>query len=111
MFNEFLDNRSETCTVPDCWSRKAFRLSWTHHLFEEADLHVRVYEGRVVSDEGLGDVGHDAGVVPRKAFSSIHLDKEASPGTLGGETFWHQQVPEEQKDVFTFLPSITSKPF
>lgn len=66
----------------------------THHSFEEADDHVRVHERRVVSDEGLGDVGHDAGVVPGEAFCSVHLHVETGPGSLRGETFRDQQVPD-----------------
>lgn len=54
----------------------------THHLLEEADHYVWVYEGCVVSYEGLGDVGHDAGVVSREAFGSIDLHAETSPGSL-----------------------------
>lgn len=74
----------------------------THHLFKEADHYIWVYECCVVSDEGLGDVGHDAGVVPWKAFSAIHLHTETSPGPLSGKTFWYQQVPEE-KDVTVYF--------
>lgn len=68
--------------------------SWcsTYHLFKEADDNVWVYESCVVSYEGLGDVGHDAGVVAWKAFGSINLQKETRPGSLGGETFWYQKV-------------------
>lgn len=68
--------------------------SWcsTYHLFEEADDNIWVYESCVVSYEGLGDVGHDAGVVAWKAFGSIHFQKETCPGSLGGETFWYQKV-------------------
>jgi len=65
-----------------------------HHLLEEAHHYVGVDEGCVVPDEGLGDVGHDAGVVPGETFSAVHLHEEASPGPLGGVTFWNQQVPE-----------------
>lgn len=84
--------------------------SWysTHHLLEEADHHIWVYERRVVSYEGLGDVGHDAGVVPWKSFSSIHLHTETSPGSLRGKTFWYQQVPEE-KDVMATRKCISTK--
>lgn len=72
----------------------------THHLFEEADHHIGVDEGSVVSDEGLGDVGHDAGVVSWEALGSIHLQEKSGPGPLGGETFRDQKVPEEKgKDM------------
>lgn len=66
-------------------------------MFEEADHYIWVYECCVVSYEGLGDIGHDAGVVAWKAFSSIYLHKETSPGSLRGKTFWYQQVPEKKK--------------
>lgn len=68
--------------------------SWysTYHFLEEADDHVWVYESRVVSYEGLGDVGHDAGVVAWKAFGSINPQKESCPGSLGGKTFRYQKV-------------------
>lgn len=68
----------------------------THHLFEEADHHVGVDEGRVVPDEGLGDVGHDAGVVAWESLGSVHLQEEPGPGPLGGETFRDQQVSEDK---------------
>lgn len=70
--------------------------SGTHHLFEEADLHVRVDERCVISHERLCDIGHDAGVVAREAFGSIHLHTKTSPGSLGREPFWEQQVPETE---------------
>lgn len=69
----------------------------THHLFEEADHHVGVDEGRVVSDEGLGDVGHDAGVVAREALGTVHLQEEPGPGPLGGEALRDQKVPDQQR--------------
>lgn len=64
-----------------------------YRLLEEADHHVGVYERRVVSDEGLGDVRHDAGVVPGKAFGLVHLHTEPGPGPFRGEPLWYQQVP------------------
>lgn len=70
--------------------------SGTYHLFEEADLHVWVYEGCVISYERLCDVGHDAGVIAWEAFSSIHLHAKTSPGSLRRETFRDQQVPETE---------------
>lgn len=66
-------------------------------MFEEADHHVGVDEGRVVADEGLGDVGHDAGVVSWEALSSVHLQEETGPGPFGGETFRDQKVPERER--------------
>lgn len=70
--------------------------SGTHRLFEEADLHIRVYQCRVISYECLRDIGHDAGVIAWKAFSSIDLHTETSPGPLRRETFRDQQVPETE---------------
>lgn len=69
-----------------------------HHLSEEADHNVRVYEGRVVSDEGLGDVGHDAGVVPGEALGSVHLHTETSPRSLRGKPLWDHQVPDRNSN-------------
>lgn len=65
-------------------------------MAEEADHHEGVDEGRVVSNEGLGDVGHDAGVVSWEALGSVHLQEEPGPGPLGGETFRDQKVPEDR---------------
>lgn len=67
-----------------------------HHLFEEADHDVWVDERRVVSDEGFGDVGHDAGVVPGESFSSVHFYTETSPRPLRGKTLWNQKVPDDE---------------
>lgn len=72
--------------------------SWysTYHLFEEAGDNIWVYESCVVSYEGLGDVGHDAGVVAWKAFGSINPQKETCPGSLSGKTFWYEKVPGKE---------------
>lgn len=80
-------------------SSSAHNCSSTHHLFEEADHDVRVYEGRVVPYEGLGHVGHDAGVVPGETFSSIHLHTETSPRALRRKPLWNQQVPEGNAEI------------
>lgn len=60
----------------------------THHLFEEANHNIGVYECCAVSNEGFGDIRHDAGVVSRQTFCSIDLYKETSPGPLRGKAFW-----------------------
>lgn len=86
--------------------RQAGRYS-THRLLEEADHHVGVHERRVAPHEGLGDVGHDAGVVPREALGSVDLHAEAGPGPLGGEPLRDQQVPEtpgeEEEKLFNHV--------
>lgn len=83
------------CTFSESLKVVGQQLYSTYHLFEEADHYIRVYKCCVVSDEGLSDVGHDAGVVAGKALSSIHLHKETSPVSLGGKTLWYQQVPDD----------------
>lgn len=83
--------------------------SGTYHLFEEADLHVWVYECCVITYECFCDIGHDAGVIAWEAFCSIHLHTKTSPGSLRRETFWDQQVPETEVHEST-KPCISIQP-
>lgn len=90
--------------------------SGSYHLFEEADLHVWVYECCVISYECLRDIGHDAGVVAWEAFSSIHLHTKTSPRSLRRETFREQQVPETEvhesaETCISIQPKIINKAF
>lgn len=62
-------------------------------MAKEGHHHVRVYEGSVVSDEGFGDIGHDAGVIAGEALSPEHLHIEPGPGALRGEVQGQQEVP------------------
>lgn len=86
--------------VQSCWCH----LPWSpwdlpaHLLPREGHLHVGVHQVLVLPNEGLLDIGHDAGVHPRQPLGTVDLDVEPSPLPLRGDPIREQEVPGMSMD-------------
>lgn len=68
-----------------------------HYLLpSELHLDIRINQVLIFSDEGLLDVGHNAGVHPGKALGSVDLQVVTSPLSLCRHAFRQQEVPLEK---------------
>ena len=68
---------------------------FTYRESSEGDLHVGVDQVPGLPPEGVLQVGHDGGVHPREAVSSVHPHQELGPLPLRRDAHRDQQVPAE----------------
>ena len=61
----------------------------------EGDLHVGADEVLLLAPEHVLEVGHDGGVHPREAVSSVHPHQELGPLPLRRDAHRDQKVPAE----------------
>ena len=87
-----LDNCS--CPSKNVSSKYGKKIS-TDREAREGDLHVGADEVLLLAPEHVLEVGHDGGVHPREAVSSVHPHQELGPLPLRRDAHRDQQVPAE----------------
>lgn len=66
----------------------------THSLPSKLHLDIRINQVLILSDEGLFDVGHDAGVHSGEALSSVNLQVVTGPLSLRRHPLRYQEIAE-----------------
>ena len=91
-----LDNLS--CPFKNVSSKYGTKIS-TDREAREGDLHVGADEVLLLAPEHVLEVGHDGGVHPREAVSSVHPHQELGPLPGAGHAHGDQQVPGDTLDT------------